>query len=282
MPWIDAHSHVWTPDTEKYPLAPGFKKEDMKPPSFTPEEFFAHARPEGVDRVVLIQMSFYGFDNSYMLDSMKRYAGKMGGVGVVDWTAGQPDRDMARLARHGVRGFRVRSDRTPIDTWSETPSFDRMFRYAADHGLAICPLIEPAALPSLARTCARHLRTRVVIDHFCRIGIDGQIRERDVHALCQMAHFPEVHVKVSAFYALGKKRPPHDDLEPMIRRLHGEFGPKRLMWASDCPFAVVDEKYRDSIALVRDGCPWLKAEDREWLLRRTAEGLLFRPRGGGR
>ena len=72
---IDAHVHVWTPDTQKYPLAPGYKKENMQPPSFTPEELFAHCKPEGVERIVLIQMSFYGFDNSYMLDAMRTHPG---------------------------------------------------------------------------------------------------------------------------------------------------------------------------------------------------------------
>jgi predicted TIM-barrel fold metal-dependent hydrolase len=150
-----------------------------------------------------------------------------------------------------------------------------MFRHAADSGQAICPLIDPSALPSLKRACERYVNTRVVIDHFCRIGIDGEIREADLDALCSFAGFPNVYVKVSAFYALGKKRPPHDDLEPMTRRLHGAFGAKRLMWASDCPFAVVSERYADSIQLIRDGCPWLSASDRTRLLRGTAEEVFF-------
>jgi predicted TIM-barrel fold metal-dependent hydrolase len=275
MAIIDAHSHIWTPDLEKYPLAPGYRREDMQPPSWTPEELFAHCRPEGVDRVVLIQMSFYGFDNSYMVECMRRFPGKFGAVGVIDWTAPRPDDEMKRLAKEGVRGFRVYPKDAPIQTWMETEPFRRMFLHAADQKLAICPLIDPRALPSLSRMCAKYPHTRVVIDHFCRIGIDGQIRDADVEALCAMAKYPEVRVKTSAFYALGKKKPPHDDLEPMIRRLHAAFGARRLMWASDCPFAVVSETYRDSLALVRDGCPWLSKEDREWLLTKTAEGLFF-------
>ena len=38
MKFIDAHVHVWTDDTAHYPLAAGWKKEDMKPPRFTPED----------------------------------------------------------------------------------------------------------------------------------------------------------------------------------------------------------------------------------------------------
>lgn len=275
MSIIDAHVHVWTPDTDRYPLAPGFTKANMKPPSFTPEQLFAHCKPEGVDRIVLIQMSFYGFDNRYMLDCMKRFPGVFGAVGVIDWTLEKPDVEMGKLAKQGVRGFRVRCDDMPAETWMETPSFERMFKYAADHGLAICPLMNPRGLPSLSRMCARHLETRVVIDHLCRIGIDGEIREKDVHALCQMAHFPEVRVKVSAFYALGKKKPPHDELIPVIRRVYDEFGAKRLMWASDCPFQVDNETYRDSVGLVRDRLPWLKPEEKEWMLRRTAQQIFY-------
>src|SRR5689334_3844739 len=51
---IDAHSHVWTDDVARYPLAQGFSKADMQPPSFTPHELLAQARPCGVSRVVLI------------------------------------------------------------------------------------------------------------------------------------------------------------------------------------------------------------------------------------
>jgi len=61
--FIDAHVHVWTDDTAHYPLATGFKKEDMKPATFTPETLFKHTKPAGVDRINLIQMSYYCFDN---------------------------------------------------------------------------------------------------------------------------------------------------------------------------------------------------------------------------
>jgi predicted TIM-barrel fold metal-dependent hydrolase len=275
MGTIDAHSHLWTPDTEKYPLAKGYTKRDMKPPSWTPEQFWAAAKPEGVDRVVAIQMSFYGFDNSYMLDCMAREPGKIGGVAVIDWTGPKPDEDMKKMADHKVRGFRVYPKDAPIATWMQTPSFDRMFLFAADRKLVICPLIDARALPSLSRMCAKYPHTRIVIDHLCRIGIDGDIRQWEVDALCEMAQYPEVRVKVSAFYALGKKKPPHDDLEPLIKRVHAAFGAKRLMWASDCPFAVDNERYRDAISLVRDGCPWLGKEDRKWLFEKTAEQIFF-------
>jgi predicted TIM-barrel fold metal-dependent hydrolase len=62
-PYIDAHSHIWTPDVAHYPLAEGFIVENMNPRSFTAEELLALCRPAGVGRVNLIQMSFYQFDD---------------------------------------------------------------------------------------------------------------------------------------------------------------------------------------------------------------------------
>jgi len=85
-----------------------------------------------------------------------------------------------------------------------------------------------------------------------------------------------VKVKLSAFYALGAKQPPHLELAPLIRRVYEAFGPQRLMWASDCPYQVQSESYEDSLALVRDRLDFLTADDKEWLLRRTAEATFFR------
>src|SRR5581483_10435585 len=112
---IDAHVHVWTPDTERYPLAAGFRRDEMKPRSFTPEELLEHARPCGVGRVVLIQMSFYGFDNSFMLDTIRRFPGVYAGVAVIDDSSPDLPTQMRDLRRQGVRGFRIYPRNLPVD-----------------------------------------------------------------------------------------------------------------------------------------------------------------------
>lgn len=273
--YIDAHVHVWTPDVQRYPLAEGFTQADMVPPSFTPEELLQHARPEGVTRIVLIQMSFYGYDNSYMLDTMRRYPGVFSGVAVID-ESDRPAETMRRLKEQGVRGFRIRPGKQSAQRWLDGEGMAAMWRCGAEEGLSMCHLIDPDALPGVDRMCARFPDTPVVIDHFARIGIDGQIRREDVDNLCRLARHKHTSVKVSAFYALGRKRPPYEDLVPMIRRLLDAFGPQRLMWATDCPYQVqTGHTYRDSIALVRDRLDFLSDADRAWLLRKTAERVFF-------
>ena len=273
---IDAHVHVWTPDIVRYPLAPGFEVSQMKPPSFTPEELFTHTKANGIGRIVLIQMSYYRYDNRYMLDSMRRFPGVFSGVGIVDESGADPGAAMRDLAEQGVRGFRVAPGKTPPDAWIGSTGMAKMWETAADEGLAICPLIGPEVLPLIGDMCRRYPKTRVVIDHFARIGADGQIRDEQLDSLCRLADHPHVHVKTSAFYALGKKQPPYNDLAPMIRRVRDAFGAGRLMWASDCPYQVgPGHNYADAVRLVREGLDFLSVEEKAAILHDTAERVFF-------
>jgi predicted TIM-barrel fold metal-dependent hydrolase len=273
---IDAHVHVWTPDTKAYPLAEGHSVADMQPASFTPEELLAHARPAGVGRIVLIQMSFYGFDNRYMLDTMRRFPGVFSGVAVIDEHAAGVRETMRELKKQGVRGFRLYPFQRPVEPFLASADMAEMWKIGAEEQLAMCMLINPEALVPLDKMCQRFPDTPVVIDHFARIGIDGMIRPGDLDNLCRLARHKNTHVKVSAFYALGKKKAPYTDLAPMIRRLVEAYTPRRLMWATDCPYQVQNgHTYRDSIELVRSRLDFHSDEDREWMLSKTAQRVFF-------
>lgn len=276
-PYIDAHSHIWTPDVGHYPLAEGFKPSDMQPPSFTAQELLATCRPSGVGRVNLIQMSYYKFDNSYMLDMIKLHPDRFVGTAIIDPLGEGQAGAMKDLLSKGVHAFRIQPSygERPPASWLEPAGYEAMFATAAQTGQALSCLIDPAGFAEIDRMCRKHPETKVIIDHLGRIGVDGEIRDADVRALCDLAAHPRVSVKVGAFYALGKKTPPYLDLAPLIRRVVQAFGTRRCMWESDCPFQVVSHRYEDSVALVRDRLDFLSADDREWMLFRTAEQILF-------
>lgn len=272
---IDAHAHVWTSDVRNYPIAAGYRIQDMKPASFTPDDLLAHARPCGVSRVVLIQMSYYRFDNTYMLDAIGRHPGVFSGVGIVDPDRPDVMQQMRALKQRGVRGFRIQPRPDP-ETWMNAPGTEAMWRCGAEEGLAMCPLINPDALPAIDRLCGRFPDTPVVIDHFARIGADGEIRPSDLDRLCAISAHRKAHLKISAFYALGRKRPPYTDLLPMVRRLLDAFGPRRLMWGSDSPYQVQGlHSYEKSLQLIRDHLDKVSPADRRWLLGETAERVFF-------
>ena len=47
-PWIDAHSHIWPLETDKFPLAPGKTKTDLNPPNFTDDELMSRSNIESL------------------------------------------------------------------------------------------------------------------------------------------------------------------------------------------------------------------------------------------
>ena len=277
-PYIDAHSHVWTPDLAKYPLASAFKKSDMQPPSFTAEELFSHCRPVGVGRVNLIQMSYYEFDNSYMLDMIAKYPDRFVGTGIVDPLGPAPDRAMRALKARGVVAFRITPGyaKQPSEKWLQPQGFNLMFDEAAKSGQVISCLIDPTCFAEVDRMASMHPDAPVIIDHFGRIGVTGKIEPAEVKALCNLARHNNMYVKIGAYYALGAKKPPYTDLIPMIRELLSAYGSSRLMWESDCPFQVVSHTYKDSISLVTDRLDFLTDSQRADILGKTAERLLFR------
>lgn len=276
LPWIDAHSHIWTADTSTFKLSPGLTTADLVPNSFTAKELLAVVEPEKVGRVVLIQHNpFHGFDNSYLIDAWRKHPTKFRVVGMVDDLRPKAGLAMKQFLQQGVTGLRI-APRKGITNWLQTDGMLDMWKTAAETRQPMCCLISPNNIPELEAACATNPDTPVVIDHFARIGVDGAIRESDLVSLCKLARHRQVKVKLSAFYALGKKHPPYDDLIPMIKRLYECFGPARLMWASDCPYQLDGKNgYRDSISLIRDRIDFVSPQERMQLLQTTAEQTFF-------
>ncbi|MSQ96983.1 MAG: amidohydrolase [Gemmataceae bacterium] len=278
MAYIDAHVHVWSDDTQRYPRLGEVLCSPNAPASFPPAELLRIAQPAGVERINLIQISFYGFDNSCMLDAIAQYPDVFVGTAVIDPYAEHLERMMAELASRGIRAFRIhpRLSKQPPGTWLQPGGYRAMFAAGAKNRQAMSCMIEPDALPELDRMCTEFPDTPVVIDHLCRIGADGVIRDADVDALCGIAKHKNVMLKIGGFYALGKKEPPYDDLAPLIRSVVHAFGPERCMWESDSPFQVLGpHTYQASIDLVRERLDFLSAADKDWILRKTAENFYF-------
>jgi predicted TIM-barrel fold metal-dependent hydrolase len=271
---IDSHVHIWTDDLSRYPLDAGFTRENLAVRSFLPDDILSKANANGVSRVVLIQMSYYGFDNSLMLDAVRLHPARFCGIAVIDENDAELAPKMRQLRKSGVRGFRVIAI-DPEIRLADRPGLQKMMANAASEQMVMDFLTAPEILPELDQLCDRFPDTAIIVDHMARIGMSAPVTSAEVNALCRLARHPTIAVKISAFYALGKKRPPHDDLEPMIRQLYNAFGPSRLMWGSDAPFQTMNEDYKDSVDFVRDRLPFLTDRDKNWILRDTAERLFF-------
>jgi predicted TIM-barrel fold metal-dependent hydrolase len=157
----------------------------------------------------------------------------------------------------------------------ERPGLQKLLARAGEEKMVIGFLTAPEMLNDLFDISIRFPDTNIVVDHMARIGMNGPIAREQVEQLCRLADHPKTYVKISAFYALGSKKPPHDDLMPIIRRLYDAFGASRLMWGSDAPFQTIHGSYQDSLELIRYRLPFLRDHDKNLMLRETAAGLFF-------
>jgi predicted TIM-barrel fold metal-dependent hydrolase len=274
---VDAHVHVWPADREKYPLAESFVGKKIEPEIFDPAILLGHQKGTGVTRTVLIQMSFYQFDNSYMLDVIKADPQRYCGVAIVDDSVPGVGARMKDLGEKGVRGFRLYAFPDRTKDWADSTGIQEMWKVGGEEGLAMCCLTDPASLPVTQTMCEKYPDTTVVIDHFARIGAKGTVDPGELGQLVALAAFKNVYVKTSAFYALGLKTPPYTDLAPMIRKLRDAYGSGRLMWGSDCPYQVEgDHTYAASVALVQEKLDFLSTEEKHDIMKGTAEKVFFR------
>ena len=78
---VDPHVHIWKNDP-LYPWAP----ETTNPPAEdrTPEMLLEAMAAGGVEKTVLVQVIYYRWDNSYVVDAIHRYPDKFMGVGRVN------------------------------------------------------------------------------------------------------------------------------------------------------------------------------------------------------
>ncbi|MBC8325245.1 MAG: amidohydrolase [Verrucomicrobia subdivision 3 bacterium] len=269
---IDAHSHIWTDEVNRFPLAPGKTVADLKPRTFTPETLIALGDTENVTRHVLISHgTYHGYNNDYYIHAAKKSPGVFAIVGAMDPALNHIPTRMIANRKLGITGYRILPKNNT--DWLQAAPMQTMWRTGATERIAMCPLIDPKFIAGLGPMCERFPDTPVVIDHCARI--DTQ-HETELTQLCALAKHKNVHVKISAFYAFGAKKPPYDEQIPKVKRLFEVYGPQRLMWASDCPYQLGGENtYAASIALVRDKLDFVTAEDKRWLLRRTAEKVFF-------
>lgn len=207
-----------------------------------------------------------------MLAARRNHPGRFAAVGRVAPDHPELSDRLDDLAAQGVRGVRLALGRRT--GWADDPAIASFFTACAERRLAVCPLLDPPALPDLARMVARHPETVVVIDHIARLGAAGTIAEAELDDLLAVAEPSRVYLKLSAWYAQGTSGPPYGELVPLLERLLAAFGCGRVMWGSDAPHEVTRGDYGASLALVRDRLG-LSPDELARVLRGTAEEVFW-------
>ena len=186
------------------------------------ESLRALAQPIGVSRYVLVQPSFYGTDNNYLLETLYVLEGNGRGVVVVD-PAVVTSRQLEEYERRGVRGVRVNfySKVSPLASAGFSSALRRFMEILPRANWHVEII---ATLPTLvsAADSIRRLTLPIVIDHY---GLpDDTTPESDLgRSLLDLLCLPH-DLPVGALEApsLGRAEGFRIELDRTSRIVHGE------------------------------------------------------------
>lgn len=224
---VDGHAHVFEHSLE---LAHGRRYAPDYDALLT--DYLAQLDAHGLSHGVLVQPSFLGTDNSYLLQAMAQAPDRLRGVVVVD--SDIPAAALEAMAAAGVKGVRLNLMGQALSDLNEH-GWQAFFRVlnALDLHVELHRQVEdiPQLLkPLLAAGC------KVVVDHFGRADARLGLDQPGFAQLLELGRTGNVWVKVSALYRLGGSAA--DQLrfaEHALPALCESLGPKRLVWGSDWP-----------------------------------------------
>ncbi|HEX3500173.1 MAG TPA: amidohydrolase family protein [Stellaceae bacterium] len=236
----DCHTHVFGPPAQ-FPFTP---QRSYTPGEASLEELLALQRDLHLDRVVIVQPSVYGTDNSCTVDALRRLEGRGRAVAVIDDDIG--DAELEALHRAGARGVRVNLATAGLDD----PDVAR--RRLAATTARIAPLnwhvqiyTGMAVIAALQEELAA-LPVPLVIDHFGGASASAGPAPPGFAALLALVGAGKAYVKLSAPYRSSSQRPDYADVASLAAPLIAA-NPARMLWGSDWPHPGGGRKHGQSL-----------------------------------
>lgn len=265
---VDSHFHAWPADG-------GFAADRAYLPATAKsiDDGLAIQAQHGVTHGVLIQPSFLGSDNSYILECLRAWPDRLRATVVVEPDIAEAE--LEAMDRLGVVGFRLNLHSSKTMPNYTSPAYHRLYEWAAAHGWHAEVLAQGAiwadVLPFL-----KPWGLRVVVDHF---GIPNPEYDPDgigVDAILAAGSEGRAWVKFSAPY-----RQSVPDLRRHAARLLAAFGRERVVWASDFPWTKHEagQSYKALLDALADWVP--EADLRETILGPNAARLFRFDEPGG-
>jgi predicted TIM-barrel fold metal-dependent hydrolase len=206
----DCHVHVFGP-AARFPFAP---ERTYTPPDASIDELLKLQGQLGFERVVIVQPSVYGTDNSCTLDALRNLRGRARGVAVINEST-----SIKGMHEAGVRGIRVNLQTAGIE---DAAAAQRLLDEAASRIRPLGWHVQVFTNLKLLKQIGR-LPVPLVVDHF------GSPRDQeDADYLVWLLGTGNVYVKLS-----GPHRCKVDPGE-LTRRLVAA-APDRCVWGSDWP-----------------------------------------------
>lgn len=276
LDFVDSHCHILAEDETRYPRAPLGGKQSAWASSrpVTAEGLLERMDACGIAQAVLVQATTaYGYDNSYVLDSAKRWPERFAPVGTFDPLADDaPARLQQGLAAGlvGVRLFTTGSTISEQGEWFADRVTDPFWNAAGDLGVTVCLQLRLGeATGPLRELLARFPDVTILLDH-CGYPDVAESPHRAGTELAQLAEHPGLHLKLThrtlePLQAAGTRAAAF--LEPVL----AAFGARRIAWGSNCPAA--EQPLDELVALAADVLSGLPESDRSEIFSGTCRRL---------
>lgn len=224
--WVDAHAHVFA---RGLPLARGARyAPDYDAPL---DAYLAHLDAHGFARGILVQPSFLGTDNGYLLAALRRAPGRLRGIAVVDRDASSAE--LGALAGAGIVGLRLNLIGTAFSA-ADAAAWRPLLERAAGLRFQVEVQSEAGRLPEVLPPLLATAIPAVVVDHFGLPDPDQGAADPGWRRLVDLAaREARLWLKLSAPYRLGPNGlAVAAALAPVLR---DAVPPDRLVVGSDWP-----------------------------------------------
>jgi len=277
---VDSHTHVVSPDHDRYPLKPlgldqGVGAERKQAAWFhevpaSAEQLLDLMDEAGVAAALLVQgVGAYSYDNAYATDAARAHRLRLSSVVCVDPTADEAPATLRRwVHEHGARGVRLFTVTNPESTWLDEPPGYRLWEEAQALGIPVVVTILARQIPKLASALRRFPEMPVALDHCGFPDLRGGPPYERATALLDLAAFPNLRLKVTTHVLRLAEKDPAGPAA-FVEHLAARFGAARLAWGSDYP-QTHDRRYAEMVALARRACAGLDDAGRARFLGGTA------------
>lgn len=224
----DCHTHIFG-DAQQFPW---FSGRTYTPESASIAEMRSLHRFLHMDRVVIVNPSVYGADNSCTLDAVKQLGPRARAIAVINdkTSAGQLD----EMEHAGVRGIRLN-----FENFGQTnPDLARnAFESAVERVVSRkwhiqiytrLPVIEGLHKEIIAAPVA------VVFDHFGGAKASLGTAQAGFDTMVELVRSGKAYVKISGAYRSSDKAPDYPDIAPLAKALIAA-NVERIVWGSDWP-----------------------------------------------
>jgi predicted TIM-barrel fold metal-dependent hydrolase len=274
LPVVDAHLHVVSSDTDRYPRRPGGLGRDWwtgRPVDV--EQIGRDLTAGGVDRGVIVQaVGPYRTDNRYARAAVESDPDRFALVGAIDASGADPGRELADLVgQGGVAGVRVFAA-GGVAGWLTDGRGEAIWEVAAEAGVPLVAALFAEHLDSLGARMSECPDVVVALDHLAFPDLTGGPPYRESGPLFALAALPAAHLKPTTINLLTARDA--GGTRALIERLVDAFGADRIAWGSDHPQSY-EVPYADMVRLAHDACAGLEPAARSAVLGGTAARLWF-------